>query len=449
MSLAVSTAQASPGDHVRVGDATVTPSVQSGFEYHSNAYLLEGGDGAPPVAASDWTLTPRLAADLDNRNLELHFGLGWALKKFVDFDTEDAYNVQNLDHFKDFDANLGVYALNKNVLGLRLDDKFEISNTPAKVQTAEEGISANYTHLSNDLNAGIAIRPGSALEIALLGNAGVDRYDVPEPLVEDGDPNINNRSNYGPVLDVKWRFLPKTSLLFTGSANWLRWDHNLVYAIGPDVEGVNYGQYIGKPDALAWRFATGIRGQFTDKIAAEAQLGYGRMTYDEDSVLEDPNAQSLPSTSTEIAQTGAETFARDLTSFGEGFTVNTQVAWSPVRGHTVTAGYKKDFQDAFFTNYVVYNYLFVRYEGLFASRVGLTGEITYRLDAFHGEVARKDNNTRMKVTGAYRFNDFLAANLAAGWVQRACGDENCGPGGIFYSTQYDDFTVSAGATFTY
>jgi hypothetical protein len=401
------------------------------------------------VAASDWMLTPRLAADLDGQNTELHFGMGWDLKKFIDFDTSDAYNVQNLDHFKDFDANLGAYFLNRNLLGLRLDDKFEIANTPAKVQTADAGISANYTHLSNDLNAGVTVRPGSALEIALLGNVGVDSYDVPEPLAEDGDPNINNRQNYGPVLEVKWRFLPKTSLLLNGSANWLRWDHNLVYAIGPDVEGVNYGNYIGKPDAMAWRFSTGIRGQFTDKVAAEAQLGYGQMNYDEDSVLEDPSAQSLPSTSTEIAQTGDETFARDLTSFGEGFTINTQVAWSPVHGHTFTGGYKKDFQDAFFTNYVVYNFLFLRYEGLFASRVGLTGEITYRLDSFHGEVARKDNNTRLKVTGAYRFNDYLAANLGVGWVQRACGDKNCGPGGIFYSTQYDDFTVSAGATFTY
>src|SRR4051812_8704884 len=84
---AVSTAWAAPGDHVRVGDTVLTPSILTGFEYHSNAYLLEGGEGAPPVPGSAWTVNPRFAADLEGQALELHYGLGWTMKKFIDLDS--------------------------------------------------------------------------------------------------------------------------------------------------------------------------------------------------------------------------------------------------------------------------------------------------------------------------------------------------------------------------
>lgn len=440
-------ALAAPGDHVRAGDAVITPSLTTGLEYHSNVYLSD--DKTPQSAAfggTAWILQPRVGLELEGADVQFNLGAGWGVRKYLDFN-EDNPQLQNADRFNDFDANLGLAALNRNVIGLRLDDKFEIQNSPSEMPTLVDG-NANVVHLSNDLNGGIAVRPGSALELGVLGNLGFDRYTVPEEifLEKQGDPNINNRANYGPVLDIKWRFLPKTTLSLGGSLNWLRWDNNLVEALGPEVEGASYGAYIGKPDAFAWRTGLGLKGQFTAKLALAAEIGYGQMLYDEQSVID--SAAGVPSTSNELAQVGEETFARDLTSFGEGFTANAQVAYAPIKGQTFTLGYKKDFQDAFFTNYVVYNYAFLRYEGLFASRFGATGEFTYRIDAYHGEVARSDQNLRLKLGGAYRFNDYLSASLSGGWSERACLESSC-EGGVFFSTQYDDLFVTAGATFTY
>lgn len=442
-------ALAAPGDHIRAGEMVITPSVATGFEYHSNAFLLEGGESTPPVPGAAWTFTPRFASELEGNAVELYFGAGWSLKKFIDFVPDDVYNVQKLDRFTDFDAMLGLNALTRNLIGFRLDDRFEVQSNPAELQTSTTSDSANYVHTSNDLNAGATVRPGSAMEIGILGNLGIDRYTVPPELADDGDPNINNRTNYGPVVDVKWRFLPKTSLLGSASMNFLRWEKNLVNPIGSETEGQDVGSLIGKPDATAWRTSWGIRGQFTDKIAASVELGYGQMYYDETSVTEDPAAAQLDPTGIELTPLTAETYATDLTSFGEGVTVNAQVAWAPVRGQTFTLGYRKDFQDAFFSNYQTYNYGFVRYEGLFASKFGLTGEFTYRIDQFHGVVARGDRGLRLKLKGAYRFTDYLAAEVGGGWVERGCIDETCGAGGEFFSTQYDDFSVTAGATFTY
>ncbi len=438
-------AVAAPGDHVRVGDGGVlTPSVMTGFEYHSNIYLADGRD-QPVFGALSWVLRPELELAFDGEKVKLDFGAGWGLKKFFDFQPNDDIHPDNADQFTNFNATFGLMALPKSAVGFRLDDRFEVQNQPGELPTTTG--SSLMVHISNDTNGGVTLRPGSALEFDVLGNIGLDRYTLPEDLVEGvGEANINNRTNYGPVVNARWKFLPKTSLTGTASVNWTRWDNNLIIAVGPESDGVNYGEYLGKPNAVAWRTSWGVRGQFTPKLAAGVEVGYGQMYYDEETVLAD--AGSLPGSSQEIDLVGEENFARDLTSFSEGFLVNAQMAYAPLRNHKVTFGYRKDFQDAFFTNYVAYNYLFLRYEGLVITRLGLTGEVTYRIDAFHGEIARDDQNVGVKLGGAWNFNDALSAGVSAGWNERACLDPAC-ENGAFYPTQYDDFWGQLGVTFTY
>ena len=415
----VSGAHAAPGDHIRAGDAEIIPSVMTGFEAHSNVYLSDGNDQAeyPGLA---WVIKPSVGVKLENDKVQLDAGVGWAGKKYIDFHPDQVPNLENADQWTDFTANLGVNALTKSLVGLHLDDKFEVQNYAGELASAEG--SANITHVSNDANGGIAIRPGSALEIGLLGNFGLDSYTLPDALAESGNPNINNRANYGPLVTASWRFLPKTSLVGSLGVNWTNWENNIVYAIGPDVEGVDYGSYVGKPDALAWRTSWGVRGQFTQKLALGAEVGYGQMYYDEQTVLDGASELGLGASSEEISTIGDDTFARDLTSFSEGLLVNLQAAYAPLKNHKIVFGYRKDFQDAFFTNYVAFNYLFLRYEGLVLNRLTITGEVKYRIDAFHGEVARDDQNISARVGAAWNATDYLSAGLAGGWSERACLD---------------------------
>jgi hypothetical protein len=443
----VPAAQAAPGDHIRAGDAIITPSVMTGLEYHSNVYL-EDGYREPIVGAPAWVVSPRAKVDLDRPDWKFEFGAGYTLKIFFDTAPKDGINVPNLNQYSNFDANLGLNGLTRSLVGFRLEDRFEIKNSPAETQTAEG--NSNIVTTSNDLNGGLVVRPGSALEIGLLGQVGFDNYNIPEALLEEGtNPNLNNRINYGPILDAKWQFLPKTALISTTSLNWNRWNDNLVSALGPDT-GVDYGEYLGKPNSIIWKTLWGVKGQVTPKIAVQLQAGYGQAWYDEATVLDE--AGSLPASSAELDLTGvdqnSENFARDLKSFKEGLLLNTQVSWAPVSGQNVILGYRKDFQDAFFTNYVAFNYLFFRYEGVYGKRVGATGEVTYRLDGYHGEVHRLDSNVAVKVAGAYRITDWLSTGLSAGWSERACADANCG-GDQFYNSQYDDFWGQVGITFTY
>lgn len=441
---------AAPGDHIRVGEATITPSVKTALEYRSNTYKADGCDVgvpadscSPEVASANWALQPRFQLDLNGRLVIVDFGAGWGLRKFIDLDANDGFFPENADRFSDFDARLSLNGLPKSKVGFKLDNKFESRGFAAEMPTAV-GTTSNIVHTGNDLTGGIAYRPGSALEFTGLGLLGVDYYTVPIQLVTNDNPNYNNRVQYGPVVNGSWRFLPKTSLVSSFSYTFLRWDKNLVEALGPEAEGSDIGAYVGKPDADSWRFTTGVTGQFTPKLAASASVGFGQMMYDEQSVID--GAGSVPDSSTELNTTGDETFATD-TSIGDGLLFRAQASYAPVRGHTFMGGYQKDFQDAIFTNYVAYHYFFLRYEGSIQNRLTLSGELGYRIDNFHGEISRDDQNVNIKGGVAYKITPYLDAAAGLSWEQRACLVDDCE--GVFYSTQYDNFTASLGATFTY
>ena len=431
-------ALAGPGEHIHAGDATITPSISTGLEYHTNAYLADGGQGQPEIPAMAWTLKPRVAMNYKGRQILWDLGVGYQLKKFIDLDPNDVAQTDNLDQFNAVDANTSLTLFPTGIAGFKLEDNFLVVPTATELEPIGGNGTANITHTSNDLRGGLQVRPGTAIDINLFGNLGVDTYDVPLILQVDSatSTSYNDRLAYGPQVAAAWRFLPKTSLNGMFSYNWVNWRLPIINAIGAEIEGSNVGNFLGKPDSTVWRTQWGLRGQFTEKLAAEVLLGYGQMNYDETSVPANADPQ------------GEEGYDQDLTDFSQGFLVNAQVGYSPIKGQSLTAGYRKDFQDAVFTNYVLYNYLYLRYEGLYFSRLGLGAEAGYRIDAYHGEIVRDDQNLILKGNAAYRITDFFSTNLSVTWNRRACLEADC-HNNEYYSTQFDDVVLYGGATFTY
>ena len=438
------------GPEIRLGAYTLQPGIASALEYHTNAYLADGLINEVQPALS-LHLRPQLQLLRDTEQDIVSVRGAWNLRKFIDIEPDDAFVTGNLDRFRDMDVDVSADLRKAWRVGLRLDDHFEVISSPAQLETAAADTDANVRLTSNDARATLVVRPGSALEIGLVGNLGLDRFDVPALLTSDGNPNLNNRTSYGPVLDARWRFLPRTAVVSKVALHWLDWENNLVNAVGPDVaaEGNPYGNYIGKPDATKWHASAGLRGQVTDGLAVVAEFGFGQMEYDETTVLGAAGAAQ----SGEIAASGAESFARDLTTFGEGFTTNLLVRYGFARvgdkpRHVVGLGYKKDFQDAFFTNYVAYNNVFANYTANLGQALTVDTEGSFRLDAYHGEVTRTDLVVRMRggVTWRPRPDSPLAFSASAGWNERACADVECEDGG-FYGVQYDDFYSSLGVSF--
>jgi len=446
---ASTSAHGGPGDHFVRGDTTITPSVMTGIEAHTNLYLADGGPQSPEVSALAWVLKPKLKIDTKGPVALFNLGAGYGLKKFIDFVPEDDFHPENADQFANFDVDAALMLFPTARVGGKLTNRLENQAVLAELPTQAGSAAANVAHTGNDLSGGVVIRPGSALSFEVLGQFGYDSFEVPSVLTTSLGTSsaFNGRTQYGPVVNAGWKFLPKTSMIGSFSYSFLRWENNIIEALGPDVDGSEIGSYIGKPDAETMRLIAGVTGQFTQKLAATVSAGFGKSTYDEQTVLDDPLADTFTGdSSNELNTVGTDTFAAD-TSIADGVLINVQVSYAPIRGQTFTVGYRKDFQDAVFTNYVAYNHGFVRYEGNFQNRFGVGGEFSYGVDEFHGEVARGDQNLTGKVNASYQLTPWLSTGASGGWSRKACVDADCDSS--FYSTQYDDFSGTLGLTVTY
>jgi hypothetical protein len=268
---------------------------------------------------------------------------------------------------------------------------------------------------------------------------------------------FNNRFNVGPTLSTTWRFLPKTSLIGMASVNWIRWKNNLLPSWSGGADGAtSLGDVVAKPDGLAWRTSWGIKGQISSRLVTSFEAGFGQIYYDEGSVVEYNSTLGAgeAASGSDLELLGEENYARDLTSFGEGLTLNLQIGYTPIRSQSFSLGYRKDFQDVVFTNYSAYNTWFVQYKGaFFDDRLGALLDYNLRLDRYHGEVARGDMSHRFKVEGSWKFTSYLTASLGGGWNARYCADAECtnvgNPGITYTSIQYDDLWVQGAVTFTY
>ncbi|MEN9785903.1 MAG: hypothetical protein RLZZ299_1167 [Pseudomonadota bacterium] len=443
-------ASAGPGDHVRIGPSEWTPGVSSGVEYHSNVFLADGllNEEEPGVA---FRTVPSVKVALDSRAVAMAFEGSWFLRKYLDITPDNGLEATNLDRYRDAQARLELLALRQHRVSLRVDDRFQISSAPGQLESAVAGSDANISLLTNDLRAGISLRPGSALDVSGLFALGTNRYDVPEGLTSDGQANLNDRLTYGPQGDVTWKFLPRTAFVLRGGMHWLDWDQNMVRTLGASAGAGSFGTYLAKPDATKWWSSTGLRGNITDRLAITTEFGFGQMTYDEASVLD--AAQGLGPDAVAEARSASAAYARDLDSVWDGVTADLKVAYAmgaieDDRGQTVSVGYRKDFRDAFFSNYVVSHALNTRWDGDFGRVLGAHAAFDVRSDAYVGEITRDDLLLSAEVGGSVTVADWFALQGAAGWRQRACGDPTC-EDGRFYGIQYDDVYAQCSLSVSY
>jgi hypothetical protein len=271
------------------------------------------------------------------------------------------------------------------------------------------------------------------LELDVGGNFNFDKYDVSEDATADGSPGLNSRVGYGPAADLKWRFFPKTAIVGSYSQTWFDWENNLVDTRGDGLSESEFGDSLGIPDGSEWKATLGLRGRFTEKLVLGLIAGYGEMNYDESSVQGQATEGSAAN----------QGFDRDLSGFPEGFIGIVELGYHPLESQSITMGYRKAFQDVYFTNFVDFHNAFVRYEGMFADRVGAKVNVGYRYEQYLGEVTRDDHVLNVGADVAYRVTKFLDASAGASWKQRGSAD------GDHPDIEYDDLIFSIGLRATY
>ncbi len=426
-------ASAKAGDHIRAGDAEIVPAIELYTVYRTNLYLSEGEStdaegnttGAPTESGTSFRVHPSLDITAKGNDAIFRFSTDYNAATYF----EKAH--RNLNRYKDVEVGAHLNAFHQSPVGLKLRERFHITGRETEATYAT---TAYINHLMNDSGARISVHPGSALEVDVGGNFTYDKYDVSPNTSAEGSPGLNNRLGYGPGVDLKWNFFPKTAIVASYSMAWFDWDQNLLNAEGDGISREDVGNRLGVPDGNLWRATMGLRGRLTEKVILGLIAGYGQMNYDESSVISQGGG-------TEIRPD--QGFAQDLKSFKDGLLVVFELSYKPIENQTITLGYRKSFQDVYFTNYLAFHNAFLRYEGMFSDRFWANTQLGYRYETYTGEVFRKDHVLSADLDLVFRATAFLDVGAGVGWRQRGSAD------GSHPEIEYDDVAVRGGITLTY
>ncbi len=380
-------AQAQPGDHIRFGQSSLAPSLAMGVAFESNPYR----SASAGVPSAHFSLIP--GAKLTTRAPDVHVDLGarYLLQKY--FRREQS----NLDRFSNFDLNGRVHLFPSGRLGILLADDASLRSRNTERPGAR---IAYYNHFRNHALGGLVIAAGPVMRLIPTGSWTVDRYAIGAFGGESGLLPFNERHAFGPHLRAEWDFFPMTALVVEGGATWQRYAENWAPTNNP---GSDLGSFIGLPDSLSWRARAGLEGRLTKRIVVVASLGYGQSRYDEASVEE---AGGDP--------TGVEADLVDA----RGILAKVQLGWALGPGQEIKVGYQRDFADSWFSNFLVYDEVYVGAGLRVGTRVGLDAMAKLRFEEYVGAVERDDVFIRGHLGGAWFLRDWASLDLRATWDQR-------------------------------
>lgn len=417
--LGTAAAQAGPGDHIRTGDTTIIPDIDLGVEYRTNTYRAP----SDPTAGTNLRIAPGLELGVENPDNAFALSGEWQVRKYLFLAVEDpdirADAIRAVDRFNDFNVGADLEVLKQESVGLKLTERVTLRNN-----ATDRGVLGNpfVTQVRNALGGGLRISPGQALHIT----PGVEwAYD--DFRVADSEPfrtRFNSRNTYGPTLAARWDFFPRTGFVLYGSGSWHAWSESEVAVVDPST-GV--GGSLAIPDSTHIKVLTGLEGRFTERIFVDLLFGYGNALY-------------------QASATGVIDEAVADLKGAEGLIGSIQTRYKLIREDEASAevavGFKRDFEDSFFTNYVSYNNV---YGSAGFSVGGFRPRIkhTIRFEDYSGAVVRNDVLNRFESEIAYGFNDWGEVSGGFFWQQRGIVQTN------LKNAEYDDFTFRLNSTWTY
>jgi hypothetical protein len=386
--LLCSIALAGPGDHIQVGGTTFTPRLTVGVDHDTNAFYSESN----PVGGTSARVVPSLDISSINTNVEYSLSSEYRMHKYFEA------QATNLDRYNEFGIRGNLNIAKQSVVGLLITEDVGLRNTPAEAPSSYRPFE---TQLRQELDAGLLVRPTSAIQLRLGGAWSFDDFHVAYPL-EGGSYAFNRSNTYGPKGEVQWNFFPNTALVVSGTYELTRWNDNLV-----DLpEQSNIGGTLAVPDSNQFRIWGGMRGRITKKLVVQAMAGYGSGNFLEQSV----------------DGTGAPTdsFATDVSGLGK-LLVDAQLRWSPADNDMITLGYQRDFRDVFFTNFAQFNYPYFRANGRFG-KFGASGELGARFEGYRGQITRNDIAPNARLDAAYYMKDWASITAGVAYTGRASTD---------------------------
>ncbi|MCB9686770.1 MAG: hypothetical protein H6738_13400 [Alphaproteobacteria bacterium] len=390
---------------------TVIPSIALGLQYHTNIYRSE----VVSTPAADLNVTPGVSATAAGDDHEFSANGEWTLQKYF-FVGDNGLNttltsgqrLSNLDRIDQFHVGAGADLFKLNKVGLRLSDDLTQRNWVIDSPSA----NVPYTsQLRNAFSMGLRANPGPALELVPGFGWTYDLYRKPDFSTEtvDDTRRLNGRNTFGPKLDAKWAFLPRTALVAHLTYEHNDWNNNTIQSVA----GGEVGSQLDIPNSDFVRGLAGIDGRFTEKLFLQAMLGYGVGIFSPGSV---DSPEDLDTISVNIGGL-------------DGLLVKAQVKYQltpkteATQGSAVSVGYVKDFRSSFFTNYVAMNQVFAQFKGQFDQfEPSLRYEL--RFEDYEGEVSRNDIVNRLVGGVAWNAADYASVSGNLSWQQRASSLDN-------------------------
>jgi len=404
-------AWAAPGDHIRAGEAIITPSVEFGIEHSTNAYRAE----SDVRGGTDVLLTPRVEIAAEGGDVEFSLDGAWELRKYFQS------GLTNLDRYTDFRIGADLLLLKQQAVAFRLNDDVGLKNREVTRPFAGSGFN---TQFRNHFSGAIIVQAGPVLLFEIGGFWGYDDYLV-QDYGNQGLRPFNFRNSFGPTVDAEWSFLPRTAVVAGFEYGFYRWNEHWVSTSNAQSE---LGSFIGLPDSRAWKTRLGLRGRMTERLVLLLQLGYGQAGYDEQTVIDDGGGGE-----------DADAIATDLRGLS-GLVFTGQITWAMAPEERVVLRFERDFNDSWFTNYVSYNEIRAYWDDRIGSRIGTHLGALVRFEEYEGEVTRGDLLLRGDANVSYYLRDWARLKAGVQFDQRAS---------TAAGVDYTDFNAHVLAMFTY
>jgi len=418
------TADAAAGDHIRVGDATVIPSISLGAELRSNAYRQE----IEPKAGANLLISTGVEIVTEGADVQMDLAAHHSLRKYF------KPSLVALDRLNDFDLHAGLHAMKDRTVGLEISDQAFLYN--------DVGEGSFHTRLFNDLSGEVVVRAGQAIEIRLGGGFLVDDYRTPGAAQYDGN-HLNRKTTGNPKFGAKWAFFPRTAFVLDAEYQMNRWERNWLDATGQQTNWTSdVGNILGMPDSNHFKISGGLRGRVTPRLVLATLLGFGSADYQEQSVVDDTT--SLPAGTLSAELDGSMMmFDADVTGL-EHLLGLLQVEYNLSEKHRIRAGYRKDFRDVFFTNYLSFHQFYLTATDMFGPRFQTKAGFSAFIESYKGELpsfaARDDVYLKADLNLSYLIQEWASVDLGLGWVERASTDNY---------VEFDDFIVQLSTVMTY
>lgn len=405
--------QATQGAGIRSGDFELHPGIAAELGYDSNYFNRAANKPYPVVDTVRLRITPQFHVSTLGQQRRADGSVSAPPK--VSFSAGAAFIYSHFlmnagkgtgaDQYRrlgrDFEwGMLGDLALGiapGRPWGLNIFDQFQRTAQPSLDPLVESGLNRIENRVAGEL---VHTRPGGLLDWRLGYAFGVTYFENgPNPAVTGTTISPQDFNNYRHELYTtgRWRFLPRTALVYNGSFWWQNYANDRP----------------GLANSRPVRTRIGLSGLVTDRFSVLALVGWGAGFYSNAGVGDRDFDSVIGQVELRYFLTGAAPEAGQP---------------APATSSSIGAGFTRDFYNSYIGNYYERNRGYVTMSAVFAHQflvtldAGVAG-IHYGtpLDRESGRPLRSTGFTNIRIDASlfaeYRAKDWLGFNATYQYLQ--------------------------------